>query len=279
MQVSTASGTRKRPVFERPPVVETVMGIQFQPIPGFGNCHLGAFWKRLGPDWPTVIDAAPLEPQYEKFGQDQSWAFASIQLKLLQTISLRAQIKNRSNDRMIQVQNGRFHYNWLGSAGQPYPRYEKEIKPAFDQKWAEFQRFVVEELQTVIQPDQWEITYVNRFPKGTVWTRLEDDLPDFLRIAPALALSPAGNRLDSFEGEWHYEIPPQRGRLHVQLKHGRELSADKQEAILMTLTARGQVASDGDFEAGLNLGHDAIVNSFVDLTSESAHAYWGVSYA
>ena len=64
------------PAFRKPPVVETVLGVQFDPIPGFSNAHLGAFWKRLlahensgsAGEWRTLTDAPPIEPTFERFG-------------------------------------------------------------------------------------------------------------------------------------------------------------------------------------------------------------------
>ena len=37
------------PDYEHPPVVETVIGVQFDSLPELRNAHLGAFWK-------TVLD-------------------------------------------------------------------------------------------------------------------------------------------------------------------------------------------------------------------------------
>lgn len=46
------------PSFERPPVIETMLGVQFQPLPALRSAHLGAFWKTLGEEWPVVLDAS-----------------------------------------------------------------------------------------------------------------------------------------------------------------------------------------------------------------------------
>lgn len=56
------------PEYGNPPVVETVVGVQFQSLSGFTNAHLGAFWQALGvQDWPTVQDVPPLPRQEERF--------------------------------------------------------------------------------------------------------------------------------------------------------------------------------------------------------------------
>src|SRR5262249_45558845 len=141
------------PRFERPPVIETVLGVQFHPISRFTNGHLGAFWKRLGPEWPFIADAPPIQHQFQRFGP-ASWARLGLQMQLSQIMRSRLQIRNAAKDRMIQVQNGRFHYNWLGEGGGKYPRY-REVRPAFDQALGEFRRFLTDELQADLQPNQW----------------------------------------------------------------------------------------------------------------------------
>jgi uncharacterized protein (TIGR04255 family) len=264
--------------FARPPLVETVLGVQFQPLPGFSNAHLGVFWKRLGQEWPSLSDAPSLEPQFERFAGTEAWAKWGVQLKLTQDVGSRLQITSASQDRMIQVQNGRFHYNWLGQSGARYPHYN-ELRRAFVHELSNFQKFLAEELQAELQPNQWEVTYVNHLPKETVWKRL-DDSADVFRKGASLSAGIQGLPLVDLAGEWHYEIPPQQGRLHVELKHGRLASADAPELLILTLTARGPIGDreeEGlDLDKGLDLGHKVIVQAFSELTTEAAHSFWGV---
>jgi uncharacterized protein (TIGR04255 family) len=269
------------PKFERPPVVETVLGVQFHPLPNFTNGHLGLFWKRLGSDWPFAADVLALEPQFEQFADPQSWVQAGILFKVSQEVGSRLQIRNKDHDRMIQVQNGRLFYNWLGQGGGNYAGY-KIVRPAFNQALKELERFLVEELKGDVQPNQWEVTYVNHLPKGTVWNSLED-CAELFRMRPLLQGGPSGTLLEDFGGEWHYEIPPKRGRLHVQLKHGKLPNPGGSEGILLTLTARGPIGEvkeqGSDLDTGLNLGHEVIVRAFYDLTAETAHEFWGLKHA
>lgn len=261
--------------FRQPPVVETVLGVQFARLPSLTNAHLGAFWQHLGAGWLNVRDTPQLEEQFETFGEAAAWG--GVQLKLTQSPSLRLQIKNAAEDRMIQVQNGRFHYNWLGHGGEDYPRY-KQVRPEFDGALSDFRRFLEKQHAGAIEPNQWEVTYVNHMPKGTVWDEPDDWLKLFNRL-PGPCLGSDSLKLEGLGGLWHFEIVPQRGRLHVEIQHGRIGSPDGQEAIVMKLTARGPIAPGEPVELGvgrgLDLGHDAIVASFRDLTSPEAHKYWG----
>lgn len=267
------------PHFERPPVIETVLGVQFDPLSKFRNAHLGAFWKRLGNEWPNVNDAPPILPQFERFDDAGTWGEVGFHLKLAEDLNVRIQIRNAAGNRMIQVQNGRFHYNWLGADGGKYPQYT-EVRPGFDGVWGEFQRFLADESLGEIRPNQWEVTYVNHIPKGPLWES-PADWARLFRSPTTLPTSITSANLESFGGEWHYEIRPQLGRLHVQIQHARLSSPTSPEVLRLTLTARGPIRETESerlsLDEGLNFGRSTVVRTFKELTSDEAHSYWGLT--
>jgi uncharacterized protein (TIGR04255 family) len=262
------------PSFERPPVVETVLGVQFRPLQKLSNAHLGAFWKHLGAEWPTIVDAPPLEPTSEIFGDAEVWFPPRVGLHLMSVPAVRLQIRNAADDAMIQVQNGRFHYNWLGRGRIEYTRY-RMIRPQFDAKLLAFRRFLSDEGVGELLPEQWEITYVNQLPKGTVWNSPADWAGLFPGL-PGIWRHPSAVRLESLGGEWHFEIEPQRGRLHIAIAHARAPAPDRSELLRLILTARGPASDDRSLSEGLELGRKGIVMTFKEATSVQAHAYWGL---
>lgn len=261
------------PSFKHPPVVETVLGVQFDPMKGFTNAHLGAFWKALGGEWPVVADAPSLPPQYERFGDERAWDSLGLQLKLTSDPSSRLQIRNRADDRMIQVQNGRLHLNWLGQTGSEYPRYRK-VRAEFANLFERFCQFLTNAQLGEPKLNQWEITYVNHIPHGLPWGALSD-LPKVLHFfgnAPSL---PGTSGLEGFAGAWHFELPPKRGRLHVEVRHGRRTVPDDQEIVVLTLTARGPLGDGFDgYDVGLSMGREAIVRGFAAMTTEFVQRFW-----
>ena len=74
---------------------------------------------------------------------------------------------------------------------------------------------------------------------------------------------------------WHYEIEPNRGRLHVDVQSAKRESEEEAEILIMKLTARGPIAttSDSILGDGLNFGHEAIVRAFKEITGAPAHQY------
>ena len=229
------------PVYDNPPVVETVLGIQFDRLPGFRNGHLGAFWTAIdAAEWPFVEDVPPLPPQFERFDKTARWA-KGIHLQLTQDPACRLQIKNKEGDRIIQLQNNRLHFNWLGETGGRYPRYER-VREGFASALREFLDFVEQQQVGSFRPNQWEVTYVNQIPQGSVWNTPSD----WGFFKPLSGLSTVENLVqgESFGGEWHFVIPDQKGRLHVQWQHGVKTAAEesRNEIVRLMFTARGPIA-------------------------------------
>jgi uncharacterized protein (TIGR04255 family) len=265
------------PTFDNPPVIETVLGVQFSPIPGFTSGHSGWYWKRFldQPEhsWIKLIETAPLPDQFEKFGEQQSWKLPMLEWTASQ--ASRLQIISADDDRVVQVQNTRFLYNWRKRESL-YPSF-KRICPEFLAKLAGFRDFLqVVGLGGILQ-NQWEVTYINHVPRGDLWTTQED----WQKILPGLYPVPIQTdeaRFESAAIEWHYEIAPKRGRLHVSCQHGR-IPQVGDEVLVLQLTARGTVDVDvpgWDLETGLELGHRVVVQTFVGLASQTALHHWGI---
>jgi uncharacterized protein (TIGR04255 family) len=263
-----------QPSFSKPPVAETVLSVQFETLPGFSNAHLGAFWKTMGGNWPHVSDALPLDPTFERFGDDMKWLMG-LAIRLRTEQAARLQIRNIAGDRMIQLQNGRLAYNWLRGEAGDYAGY-RAVKPGFGDLLASFAAFLASEGLPEIKPNQWEVTYVNHLKRGPLWKTPDDWQALIGGFMPNRSLHPSLH-FESVAGEWHFEIEPRRGRLHIELQHGRIGTPAGDESLIVKMTARGPIGeSCGTLtvDAGLDLGHDTIVDSFKRLTSDAAQHIW-----
>lgn len=267
------------PDYDRPPLVETVLGVQFDRLRRATNAHWGAFWKTLNPAiWQQVADAPLLSEQFERFErfeEARDWAEA-VQLQFSQVPAGRLQVRNVDGNRMVQIQNGRLHFNWLGSEDEDYPRYE-QVREEFEAILIAFAEFVKINDLGDFRPNQWEVTYVNQIPQHTVWES-PADWGFFRPLGPMPSIESIIDA-ESFSGEWHFVIPERRGRLHVQWRHAKP-SANQGDAelIRLTLTARGGLEPDREESVleGLDLGRATIVRSFRDLMNREANQYWGL---
>ena len=165
----------------------------------------------------------------------------------------RVQFVNADDDRVIQIQDTRFLYNWR-KRESVYPRF-KEIYPEFRSRLERFREFLRAASLGDVALNQCEITYVNHIPNGELWEKP----PDWHTILPGLmpaSTNRAGTRLESASGEMHFEIEPEKGRLHVSIRSGR-LPEGGGELLELHLTARGRVDPDdpaGQLKADFELG-------------------------
>lgn len=273
---------RESPNYENPPVVETILGVQFDPLPKLRNAHLGAFWKSLDvQEWCGPIQDVPtLDPVSEIFGEQGQWGGLGLNFRLTQDPASRLQIKNASLDRMIQIQNGRIHFNWLSREGSSYVGYP-EIRAGFQSAIEQFGLFLQQEGLGVLRPNQWEVTYLNHIAKGTVWNVVEDWR--FCRLIGSIPTFQDLIEAESYGGDWHFVIPNQRGRLHINWQLAQKAMPSPQEIVVLNLTARGPLKPEetgvNDILAGVDLGRQTIVQSFVKIMSDEANAYWGIDHA
>src|SRR5256885_314816 len=102
------------PKFDRPPVVEVAISIQFAHVPELTSAHLGWFWKQhLGEGkWPSVNEAHVLDDAFERFGSQREWMPSGGIKVSPANPRVRLQFVETGDEHMIQVQSTRFVYNW-----------------------------------------------------------------------------------------------------------------------------------------------------------------------
>jgi uncharacterized protein (TIGR04255 family) len=265
--------TSALPSFNKPPVIETVLGIEFAPIEGWGIPTFGLYWSQIRKEYPTYEVQPPLASSVEKFDAPAEPMLPSVQL--LTASESRCWFASTDDSSLIQIQHDRFLLNWRkGEADRPYPRYEDFVKPAFKKEWLRFTEFLTQ--QSFRSPDvvQCEVSYINHIPKGQGWHAADDWKEVFTRSGvtrpPAFLPSPESFRLNA-----NYVMPANRGRLRIAANPAIRLS-DQQEVIVLTLTARGRPASStvADVIKWIDMGHEWVVRGFADFTSEKMHKIW-----
>lgn len=265
--------------FDRPPVVETVISLQFKPLENLSSPLVGLFWEQLGrTEWPYVKHNIAVEDATEQFGLKQPLQRPQIKLAEVKGPE-RIQLIRKDRHRMIQVQPNRFIHNWLkhGEGDTGYPSY-RTLKPEFDEAFKEFSQFVDKNNLGEIQPNQWEVTYVNHIPsgEGELWETTEDWISIFEGLGH-LCPSVSGDlpmTIDRLAVGWAMEIGNAQGRIHALIKSARR-QEDDSNMLVLNLTTRGPIDEDRSSDEGLEIGHRAIVETFVNSTSKKAHNFWG----
>jgi uncharacterized protein (TIGR04255 family) len=256
------------PSFRNPPVIETVLSLQFQPLKGMSNAHLGLFWNRVRKDYPVLEDAPPIDPQFERFGADLPRAvFPPFRITMGHQVA-RLQMSSSDQHMMLQFQNGRLVFNWRRlTQAEEYPRWT-ELEPRFRNAVLELRGFAESEKLGTVEPNQWEVVYVNHMVKGREWMTPTDWRGLFPGVIGATDTVSCG-KFESAGLQARFVLPGNAGRLHIELTHGFAGPEEgAEESLIVQLTARGGIDESSDLWSGLANGHEAIVRTFAEITGE-----------
>jgi hypothetical protein len=134
---------------------------------------------------------------------------------------------------------------------------------------SKFQSFLYENGLGVIEPLQYEMTYVNHISQGDGWIKMDEIgnvFPDFCFRLNERRFLPEPEGIN-----WRttFVLPNKVGRLHVTIRNG--ILRDKNIPVLMIeLTVRG-IGNDKSMEGmwpWFDLAREWIVRGFADLGSD-----------
>lgn len=265
---------RRRVDFRKPPVIETILGVQFVPLRALSLPYIGLYWSEIRNQYPTHEVKPPLSSVTEDFSFPPTPAKVGIEITE-EPPDVRFWFIDQASTHLIQVQRDRFIRNWRKSEPphHEYPRYD-DLRPRFEQDWRGFVAFLEREGLGTPEVNQCEVTYINHIELGLGWETLADvhrvltmlkrpEQQEFLPEPEMLTVSA------------RYVMAERRGRLHVAATPAIRRQ-DGNQVMQLTLTARGRPKSSRleDIVAWFNLGHDWVVHGFVDLTTPAMHQVW-----
>lgn len=270
MQSTPGRESRNLPAYDHPPIVELVIGVQFTRLAAMKTGHFGAFWGTLPQEeeWSILEDAPALPAESLELPAMPPWTFRIA----AGDVSTRLQIRKKSGNRMIQIQQDKLFLNWLGEDGGQYPRFDN-LLPEFKNLLSRLQAFTDAHSLGAIDCNQWELTYVNHLRKPTHW-KAYDDVNRFF-AKPFLMQAPATmTQLEEFRLQQQYEIRPRLGRLFADIKTARRHKATE-EVIVVSISSKGPVKENSELWDGLRAGHDATVTFFDSMISDHARQAFG----
>lgn len=266
------------PEFERPPLVETALSVQFAPLSGLDIPRIGLLWQQFRDRLPKVEQQPPLGPMVERIGVRTSLGSPSFQVLQKPPIP-RCWFLSKAEDELVQIQQDRFGWNWRKTPdGQSYPRYERTVRPRFIKYFQKFLKFLQDQGVGEFIPNQCEVTYANEISL--------DDIEADHGMLDAVFRGWAGAyrersplQLESSRIEVRHLIPGPKGefigRLYITIDPAFRRSDDR-PIFFMQLTARGKpLTPDYDGTLGfLDLGRRYIVESFDAATTPLMHKLW-----
>jgi uncharacterized protein (TIGR04255 family) len=262
------------PKFQRPPVSEVALSVQFSPLKDWRSPHAGLYWGRIQTRYPKTESHPPLPSQIERFGAD-FLEQPQFRIEIASPERARVWFLSEPPTYLIQVQSDRFVVNWRKlDECEKYPQYFNGLRQRFKTEWEEFFKFLSEQKIGTADVQQCELTYVNTVFRGDGWNDYagaikllrrwwDEGSADFLPQPETLGITGS------------FQMPGERGRLHFVVQPAFSPVAQK-DALQLQLIARGKPASNqvDDVLGWMDLAHEWIVRGFVDLTSPVAHKLW-----
>jgi len=241
-----------------------VFGVRFRTPDDLRIPHIGILWEKFRADYPVIQHAPPI-------------ASAKGEIKIDSATGVpipRVWFINKFDDQLVQFQPDRFYYNWRRRQSE-YPRYDHLINN-FENVINNIVTFFEEFKFGVLEPIEFELTYINHIPKGEGWDTI-DDLPkifsDFVWNYDEGRFLPNPQKVG-----WHADflLPEDNGNLIVSLKHAIR-TEDKVPLLVLELKTTGIEESNGHdgIRGWFDLAREWIVRSFTDLTTSEIQKIWG----
>jgi len=262
--------------FRSAPVIETVLSIQFKPIPNFTVPHFGIFWKEIREEFPRPEIKPPILHMIEEFSPGPSQRSSVIDINIPTERAIRYWFLDKTGNTFIQLQQDRFIYNWQRlKDSDEYPRY-RATRSKFLAEWNKFCAFLEKEKLATPEIDQCEVTYVNHIKYADGW----NSYGELSKVISYWSGKSSGLFLQAPEKvniNVRYTMPNNQGRLYVALQPVIR-ARDAMEVLQLNLTARGAPASSKTEDAfkWLDLGRHWIVEGFTDFTTDDMHNLWGL---
>ncbi len=158
------------PDFGRPPVVETVLSAQFQPLSQMKAAHFGLFWNQIRNRYPKTEERPTMDPVVEKFPEPIRRTLR-VQFPVSETPPLpRFGLSTKTKTSC-------YRFNLTGLLGTGAERAKaiptlatKRLRGLFEHDFEEF-REVAQEKLGAIEVNQCEVTYVDRGRRRLVMPR------------------------------------------------------------------------------------------------------------
>ena len=261
--------TDELPKFNKPPVIETILGVEFEPLRNFQVPHFGLFLLEIKDRYKNFTELPPIVSQIEKFESD-SVEIASFQFGLRPEV--RCLFLDEKQEWKIQVQNNKFLSNWTKSTLKSgYPSYTETLR-RFKTYWNKFVLFLEKNKLDKPQIRQCEIMYLNHIEESIDFENLSEIFPHWTKSEKASKFLPSP---EAIAMNVVYRIPENRGRLHITVQPVvRHFDLKKITQVSLTARVLPNPSDRKDVLEAMNIGHEWVVKGFTDFTSEKMHRIW-----
>lgn len=256
----------RTPKYDNPPVVETVIGVQFPELAEFRSAHFGEYRSRIKDRFPACEDQPRLRSVNEVFPRAAPRDIPVVRFSRGVAPARIWYVAKPANE-LIQLQPDRYLFNWRKrDDGTEYPSYSVNSQKFLD-LFKEFRQFCDSAQLDDPTPEIAEVTYINHIRTESAESAVEL----FGKVFVGMRWETADGWLPKPESAGFnrsFVIDKSRGRLHATAAVAVDL-VRKEELVRLELTAR-VIHPAGDavqIEESLQLAHDWVVSGFASMTS------------
>jgi len=247
---------RTLPKYKNPPVNEVFLGISFTPLQKMKAAHTGLFWNIVKKEFPKC-EHAPVLGNIDEVIEPE-----------IGLLVPRIWLINKEDDNLIQIQKNKFFFNWR-KREKNYPHFD-DISIMFFENLKKFSDFLSTNDLGSIEPNNFELTYINNIPKGEGW----DDIKLIGKLIPDITWNTNEERFlhDPEAITWQavFNLPDKMGKLIAKLQTAVR-RIDNHPLIIFEIAVRG--IGSNKTEKGMrdwfSMAHEWIVLSFEDLTANT----------
>ncbi|MXW94837.1 MAG: TIGR04255 family protein [Acidimicrobiaceae bacterium] len=266
------------PAYERPPVVEVALAIEFDQAIGFRALDLGNLAAAWADSLPVADERPPL-PRMEWLDDDLVDDLLDALFDDEERVAPpRLWLQSSAGDQVVQIQRDRIVVNWRKEGSGDYPRYEI-VRDRLQDAWRRLIQVCDDLNQDAPEPNLCEIQYINNIGIDEGWKSPQD--------TEKLITSWQGVDDNSYipskhlcQFSLHCHFPDDReGWLNIDGWTTSAPTDDDADAMRMVLnlTSRGHALSN-DLDSALDffdMAHVWIIRGFTAITSPEAHDTWG----
>jgi len=242
-------------VFKNTPLNEVIFGIQFkEPILSVNNIY--ELISLLKDEYTQISEHSPLPSIIESPNKAKTQMF-------LKDFVSRKHIVHKEKHKLIQIQPDRLLFNWRKES-------EKAVYPKYDKMYREF-KHVLNIISGKIREDvtshvnQYEFTYIDH-------VYLESFGIDEYEIDRILNIFSCGKTVKDLNIE--YSLPKEElgGVLNVLVRTAKN-KKDNRKLFVIENTCRG-FSGHGSMDNWFDSAHEALLDNFLEMTSDQAKKVW-----
>ena len=247
-------------ILSKPPVVETVLTVQFSDLPNWKSIHHGLYYEHIRDKYPEFEQIAEIPPIIESFPPVPRRMMLEFRSRVDEGC---ASYTSQKKTELVRVQKNRFAYHWIGSEDGTYPHFTENSK-IWSSEFEGFLQFCDKENVGEVVPVLCEVQYLNH-----IYPAPDENLAQTMVRVFGLALG----EFELTTLNRTYVLGDNQGRLYAEIQSAFDESGKAFLEFKLTCRIRHE---DEVLFTTMQIAHDFLISHFKQLTvDETRKIDWG----